>query len=70
MFTYSKLTIETLEHQNYATGIFIVNFEHIPHLFLFFRFVNFEHVIAGWGKEKLFSELQELYPSLQLHVQS
>ena len=25
-------------------GIFIVNFEHISHIFFFFFFVNFEHI--------------------------
>ena len=41
------------------SGVFIVNFEHIPHLVLVFLLltwrrvgvfiVNFEHVIAGWA---------------------
>ena len=37
-FTYSKLTIETLEHGRHwrRSGIFIVNFEHISHLVLVF----------------------------------
>ena len=33
--------------------VFIVNFEHIPHLVSITSFVNFEHVIAGWVKNKI-----------------
>ena len=29
-------------------GVFIVNFEHISHLYSRVSIVNFEHVIAGW----------------------
>ena len=63
-FTYSKLTIKTLEqrceicskltiktskrHQWRRFGVFIVNFEHILHLCSNASIVNFEHVIAGW----------------------
>ena len=43
-FTYSKLTIETLEQ-----FIVIVNFEHISHLCFSVFIVNFEHIIAGWN---------------------
>ena len=62
-FTCSKLTIETLEqrceicskltikppkrHQRRRFGGFIVNFEHIAHLFSSVSIVNFEDVIAG-----------------------
>ena len=43
----SKLTIKIPKrHQWRRSGIFIVNFEHIPHLVL--SIVNFEYVIAGW----------------------
>ena len=34
------------------SGVFMVNFEHIPHLVLVGFFVNFEHVIAGWDKSQ------------------
>ena len=30
-------------------GVFIVNFEHIPHLCSSVSIINFEHVIAGWA---------------------
>ena len=30
-------------------GGFIVNFEHISHIFSSVSIVNFEHVITGWG---------------------
>ena len=44
-FTFSKLTIKTPEQRQWRrSGAFIVNFEHISHLYI----VNFEHVIAGW----------------------
>ena len=62
--TCSELTIETLEQRceicsKFAIttpkrrqwrpfGVFIVNFEHISHLYSSVSIVNFEHVIAGW----------------------
>ena len=41
-FTCSKSTIETLEKG--VKYVFIVNFEHISHLFLVLPFVDFEQV--------------------------
>ena len=38
----------TLERQWRRFGVFIVNFEHISHLYSSVSIVNFEHVIAGW----------------------
>ena len=68
-FAFSKLTIETLEQrckicskltikppkgrQWRRFGGFIVNFEHISHLYCSVFFVNFEHVIAGWDGSKI-----------------
>ena len=57
-FTCSKLTIETLEQvAKYVqignwrrSGVFIINFEHISHLFLV-SIVNFEHEITDWDCE-------------------
>ena len=43
----SKLTIRHQNDVRRRSGVFIVNFEHISHLC---SIVNFEHVIAGWGK--------------------
>ena len=41
----SKLTIETLERRHRRrSGVFIVNFEHVSHLFLCVFIVNFEHI--------------------------
>ena len=34
---------------SYHPGGFIVNFEHISHLFSRVSIINFEHVIAGWA---------------------
>ena len=47
-FTYSKLTIETLEQRCEICSKLKVNFEHISHLCSNVSIVNFEHVIAGW----------------------
>ena len=48
---WSKLTIKTPERHHWRrSGIFIVNFEHISHLFLVFLIVNFKQVNAGWDK--------------------
>ena len=68
-FTCSNLTLETLEQrckicsklairppkrrQWRRFGGFIVNFEHISHLYCSVFFVNFEHVIAGWDGSKI-----------------
>ena len=54
VFTRSKLTIETLEQgvkYVQSSGVFIVNFEHISHLFSSASVVKleFEHVIGVWG---------------------
>ena len=38
----------TLERQWRRFGVFIVNFEHISHLYSSVSIVNFDHVIAGW----------------------
>ena len=38
----------TLERQWRRFGVFIVNFEHISHLYSSVSIVNLEHVIAGW----------------------
>ena len=35
-------------------GVFIVNFEHIPHLCSSVFIVNFEQVNAGWDKNSYF----------------
>ena len=48
----SKLTIKIPERRQWdRSGIFIVHFEHISHLVSTVSIVNFEHVIAGWGKD-------------------
>ena len=36
----AKLTIKTLEQSQLRCGVFIVNFEHIAHLFLAFVFLT------------------------------
>ena len=49
--TCSKITIETLEQGGkyvHCSGLFIVNFEHIPHLVLVFLLLTLEKVNAGW----------------------
>ena len=68
VFTYSKLTIKTLEQrcdtcskltiktpkrrQWRRFGVFTVNFEHISHLCSTVSIANFEHVIVGWVETK------------------
>ena len=48
----SKLTIKIPERRQWdRSGIFIVHFEHISHLVSTVSIVNFEHLIAGWGKD-------------------
>ena len=50
MYVCSKLTIKASEWKR-RSGVFIVNFEHISHLFqMFFFFADFEQVniIAGF----------------------
>ena len=43
-----------------CSGIFIVNFEHISHLFSSISIVNFEHVIAGWDSSSVdFHQISE-----------
>ena len=45
----TKLTIKTPERRQWRrSGVFIVNFEHISHLFSSVSIVNFQHVNAGW----------------------
>ena len=45
---YSKLTIKTTERPYWChSGVFIVNFEHISHLFLVFLFLTFSRKIFG-----------------------
>ena len=39
--------LSSMKHKWRRFDVFIVNFEHIPHLVLITSFVNFEHVIAG-----------------------
>ena len=48
-FACTKLTIKTPERRQWRrSGVFIVNFEHISHLFSSVSIVNFQHVNAGW----------------------
>ena len=52
----SKLTIKPPTRRLWRRfGGFIVNFEHISHLFSTVSIVNFEQVNAGWKKKQLFS---------------
>ena len=45
----SKLTVKTPKRRQWRHFVvFIVNFEHISHLFSSVSIANFEHVIAGW----------------------
>ena len=45
----SKLTIKTPKRRHWRCfGVFIVNFEHISHLFSSVSTANFEQVNAGW----------------------
>ena len=45
---YSKLTIKTPELRHWRrSGVFIVNFEHISHFFLFLLFALNKYMIAG-----------------------
>ena len=44
--TCSKLAIEALEAIGRRSGVFIVNFEHVSHLYSSVSIVNFEHVNA------------------------
>ena len=57
----SKLTIKIPERRQWRrSGIFIVNFEHISHLFSSISIVNFEHVIAGWDSSSVdFHQISE-----------
>ena len=47
-FTYSKLTVETLEQSCEICSKLIVNFEHISHPCSSASVFNFEQVNAGW----------------------
>ena len=52
--TCSKLTIKIPERRQWCrSGVFIVNFEHIPHFVLVFLLLTFEQVNAGWAKADL-----------------
>ena len=47
-FLPAKVSASKVERHHWCRpGVFIVNFEHISHLFLVFFIVNFERVIAG-----------------------
>ena len=45
-----KLTIKTSERHQWRSGVFIVNFEHIPHLALLFLLLTLNMQLPG-GKE-------------------
>ena len=46
----SKLPIKTPEcHHTHPSGVFIVNFEHISHLYLSVSVVDFEQVNPSFG---------------------
>ena len=45
-----KLTIKTSERRQWRSGVFIVNFEHIPHLALLFLLLTLNMQLPG-GKE-------------------
>ena len=49
---YTTLTIKTPERgQLYRSGVFIVNFEHISHLFLLFLLLTLhEYLLPGLGQ--------------------
>ena len=71
-FTWSKLTIETLEQWRCFSSFF-VNFEHISHLPSSVSIVNFGHVIADWEgillKKILLKELStDLHYNLNLRT--
>ena len=45
----SNLTLKTTERCQWCrSGVFIVNFEHVLKLFLFFSIIDFEHVFIWW----------------------
>ena len=45
---WPKLTIKTPKYHWHRFGVFIVNFEHISHLYSSVSILNFEHVNTGW----------------------
>ena len=47
---YSKLTIKTPERRHCRSGIYIVNFDHISHLFLVFLFLTLSNKKILGGK--------------------
>ena len=60
----SKLTIKIPERRQWCrSGIFIVNFEHIPHLCSSVSVVNLEHVIAGWDTSPIIGQRKWLCPA-------
>ena len=46
----SKSFIKTREQRRRRSGVFIVNFEYISHLFLLSLFNNFEQVTITWDR--------------------
>ena len=73
----SKLKIYTLELRDCGcSGVFLVNFEHILHLFLSVSIVDFEQVNVSWESGVstiatcIYSTWVEIYPRLNsLHKQ-
>ena len=76
-----KVTIRTPERRHWCcSGVFIINFEHILHIALYFSIVDFEQVIASWRRAnstvrliywavpftKLLCEQNELNPILSI----
>ena len=48
-------------------GVFIVNFEHISHLYSSVFIANFEHVTAGWEKKTKIEPLNSArFPSFSI----
>ena len=64
-----KLYNKGICHQRRSV-VFIVNHQHISHLFLVFRFssVDFEHVLVYWIKSKGFEI--KIFPRKHIHGQS
>ena len=78
MFKINKKSTRTrceiclmLAIKRHRSGVFIVNFEHISHLFqfiyiyihtlLYYFFINFKQVNTGWVNTLLVLDLQSLY---------
>ena len=59
----SKLTIKTLERRQWRhSGVFIVNFEDISHLFFSVSIVDFEQANVSWEIMKLLFHVNEAFP--------